>query len=303
MAIGRDEKIAMVVLAGFVGYVLLSGKSEKQRLETAVMENTKLNNEIAELVRLLVSYQKIFNRFEQRVTTSPGDVSGKDFRDLMVDINTIRTKRIQLGGVFGRFVSDCDELSQKCQTVLDHHIDKRLVVVEEQPETAKAIAEQMARDKASQLEVLNMFRTDKSNVYDRDHSAPPDELSRTLSLYGPQRSVFKKPRPDKRNRWNKEVKAIKMITQPNQLRDRNIEARGFNPVDNFMQSLRNFNEPRGTFQTTIPINVGLGDGPSAFETTDPNRRDQIGAGAIRTTPHLVIMCYLPETGSPPQLDG
>ena len=35
MAIGRDEKIAMVVLAGFVGYVLLSGKSEKQRLETA----------------------------------------------------------------------------------------------------------------------------------------------------------------------------------------------------------------------------------------------------------------------------
>ena len=43
MAIGRDEKIAMVVLAGFVGYVLLSGKSEKQRLETAVMENTKLN--------------------------------------------------------------------------------------------------------------------------------------------------------------------------------------------------------------------------------------------------------------------
>ena len=44
MAIGRDEKIAMVVLAGFVGYVLLSGKSEKQRLETAVMENTKLNN-------------------------------------------------------------------------------------------------------------------------------------------------------------------------------------------------------------------------------------------------------------------
>ena len=160
MAIGRDEKIAMVVIAGFVGYVLLSGKSQKQRTETAAMENTKLNNEIAELVRLLVSYQKIFNRFEQRVTTSPGDVTGKDFRDLMVDINTIRTKRIQLGGVFGRFVSDCDELSQKCQTVLDHHIDKRLVVVENQPESAKAIAEQMARDKASQNEVLNMFNTE-----------------------------------------------------------------------------------------------------------------------------------------------
>ena len=78
MAIGRDEKIAMVVIAGFVGYVLLSGKSEKQRTETAAMENTKLNNEISELVRLLVSYQKIFNRFEQRVTTSPGDVSGKE---------------------------------------------------------------------------------------------------------------------------------------------------------------------------------------------------------------------------------
>jgi len=119
-------------------------------------------------------------------------------------------------------------------------------------------------------------------MQERSLSAPRDELSRTLSLYGKQRSMFKSTGRDKRNRFNKKVQQIKMNTQTNQLQDRNLEGRGFNIVDNFMTSLRDIREPRGTFASTIPrFNVGLGDGPSAFETTDPHPRDQIGAGAIQ----------------------